>query len=151
MGDSNQQPFRNDLDPTIRLRLATRIHFALLRHYGEDVAVSTLLRGGDAAREALWVCEASEHAELVSLVQQFGAAQKTDATGRVAESAGRTDPPTGVTEPETAAAPQDTAWARQSSGFGMSGPGDLAEAEAPQSGWLSASRWRKRGAARSPG
>ena len=33
------------MDPTIRLRIATRIHFALLRHYGEDVGVSTLLKG----------------------------------------------------------------------------------------------------------
>ena len=33
------------MDPTIRLRLATRIHFALRRNYGEDVEVRTLLRG----------------------------------------------------------------------------------------------------------
>ena len=62
------------LDPTIRLRLATRIHFALRRNYGEDVEVSTLLRGLPEAREALWVCAASGDTELVSLAQQFAEA-----------------------------------------------------------------------------
>ena len=125
-----------DLDPTIRLRLATRIHFALLRHYGEDVAVSTLLRGGDAAREALWVCEASEHGELVALVRQFGATQRAESTPRVADAE------------ETA--PQDTAWGRNSSGFGITGPGDLSEPRAtPAAGWLSPARWLKRGSPRS--
>ena len=33
--------------------MTTRIHFALLRRYGEDVAVSTLLRGTSEAREAI--------------------------------------------------------------------------------------------------
>ncbi len=55
------------MDPTIRLRIATRIHFALLRHYSEDVPVSTLLQGEDDAREALWVCDASGQDELVAL------------------------------------------------------------------------------------
>ena len=40
-------------DPTVRLRLATRIHFALLRHCSEPVGVCTLLMGGDEARGAL--------------------------------------------------------------------------------------------------
>ena len=62
------------LDPTIRLRLATRIHFALLRRYGEDVEVSTLLRGTSEAREAIWVCEASGNAELIALARQFAGA-----------------------------------------------------------------------------
>ena len=64
------------MDPTIRLRIATRIHFALLRHYGEDVAVSTLLHDEADACEALWVCDASGHAELVTLAMQFRAATK---------------------------------------------------------------------------
>ena len=54
------------MDPTTRLRIATRIHFALLRHYGEDVAVSTLLRDEAQAREVLWVCEASGVDDLVA-------------------------------------------------------------------------------------
>ena len=62
------------MDPTIRLRIATRIHFALLRHYGEHVDVAGLLRGQADAREVLWVCEASGHAELANLAKQFDAA-----------------------------------------------------------------------------
>ena len=53
-------------DPTVRLRLATRIHFALLRHCSEPVGVCTLLMGGDEAREALWVGQASGQPELVA-------------------------------------------------------------------------------------
>ena len=66
------------MDPTIRLRIATRIHFALLRHYGEDVGVSTLLKGEAEAREALWVCQASGHKELVSLAKQFETATRQE-------------------------------------------------------------------------
>ena len=58
------------MDPH-RFRLATRIHFALLRRYGEDVDVAALLKGSPEAREALWVCEASDDRELVELAAQF--------------------------------------------------------------------------------
>ena len=91
------------VDPTIRLRIATRIHFALLRHYDEDVAVSTLLHDEGDAREALWVCDASGHDELVALANQFRAAPK----------------PMPVIEPR-GAAPQEMAWAKDTSGFGVS-------------------------------
>ena len=46
------------MDLNSKLRIATRIHFALLRHYSEDVPVSDLIKGEADAREALWVCEA---------------------------------------------------------------------------------------------
>ena len=46
-------------DPTVRLRLATQLHFALLRHCGKPVDVRTLPMGGDEARDALWVGRAS--------------------------------------------------------------------------------------------
>ena len=114
------------LDPTIRLRLATRIHFALLRHYGEDVPVSTLLRGEDDAREALWVCDASGDADLVKLAREFRAAP-------------RPMPPI----PARGEVPQPMDWAQDTSGFGVS---RLTEpttiAAAPKIGrWASASRW----------
>jgi len=97
------------LDPTIRLRLATRIHFALLRQYGEDVAVSTLLGDGADAREALWVCEASGHDELVLLAKQLRATPKPM-------------PVVASRRANQGAVPQDMAWSQDTSGFGLSHP-----------------------------
>ena len=122
-------------DPTVRLRLATRIHFALLRHCGEPVGVSTLLKGGDEAREALWVCQASGQAELVALALQFMNSPLAAAARH--------------------AAPQDAAWAQDTSGFGVSRPADDNEpatrghtpARAP-TGWLNPAHWLRRHAAR---
>jgi len=93
------------VDP-LRFRLATRIHFALLRRYGEDVDVTALLKGGREAREALWVCEASSGTELVELAAQF-------------ERSAVVQPVVG-TRASASAAPQDAAWARNTSGFGVS-------------------------------
>jgi hypothetical protein len=95
------------MDPH-RFRLATRIHFALLRQYGEDVDVAALLKGSPEAREALWVCEASDDRELVRLADQFKRLAPT--------------PPRPAREVEPADAPQDAAWARNTSGFGATMP-----------------------------
>jgi len=65
------QTSRDTLDDPTRLRIATRIHFALRRHFGEDIAVGTLLNRGGEAREALWVCESSGDPELMSLARQY--------------------------------------------------------------------------------
>jgi len=124
------------LDPTLRLRIATRIHFALLRHCSEQVSVSALLQGGNEMREALWVCEASNHAELVALAGQF--AQFTHVAAAPAPN------PTAAV-PERAA-PQDAVWAQDTSGFGLSRPADemgAASRSAP-AGWLSPARWLRR-------
>ena len=56
-----------------RLRIATRIHFALLRLFDENVEVAELLNGGNEAQEALWVCEASGNTELMRLAREFRA------------------------------------------------------------------------------
>ena len=98
------------MDPN-RFRLATRIHFALLRQYGEDVDVGALVKGSLEAREALWVCEASNDRELVDLAAQFKRLASTPAQ------------PKRITEPVDA--PQDAAWARNTSGFGASMLPDL--------------------------
>ena len=134
------------MDPTIRLRIATRIHFALLRHYGEHVDVAGLLRGDADAREALWVCEASGHAELVSLAQQFNTANEADA--RRARRASRSRPAVSLAE---RSAPQDAAWAQDTSGFGVSRSAEPASAvpRAPAAtGWLSPARGLRRAAGR---
>ena len=120
------------LDPTIRLRIATRIHFALLRHYGEDVAVSTLLGGEGDAREALWVCEASGHDELVTLAKQFKAAPK----------------PMPAVAPR-GAVPQEMTWSQDTSGFGLSRPPETMATLTEQPAQRSVlSRWLRGAAAR---
>ena len=98
------------MDPH-RFRLATRIHFALLRQYGEDVEVGSLLKGSPEAREALWVCEASEDRELVEFAAEFKRLAKTSAAPAK---------PVPVAD-----APQDAAWARNTSGFGATLPAGL--------------------------
>lgn len=117
------------MDTSIRLRLATRIHFALLRHYGEDVEVGTLLKNEAEANEALWVCDASGDAELTALARQFRAASRDAVPPRV----------------KPKAAPQDAAWARDTSGFGLSRPLDLDDQAAGfgSSSWLRPSTWLK--------
>jgi hypothetical protein len=121
------------LDPTTRLRIATRIHFALLRHYGEDVAVSTLLRDEAQAREVLWVCEASGVDDLVALGQQFVAATRQEArAARLRARQVRLE----------ASPPQDLAWSRDTSGFGLTRPLDILGAPtAPRANWLRPSTW----------
>lgn len=125
------------MDATTRLRIATRIHFALLRQYGEDVEVSTLLKSGNDAREALWVCQASGDAELVSLAEQFRQATRHEAAARQAVA--------------QRAAPQDTAWSQNTSGFGVSHPPELDEPGrklSASSGWLKPMSWLRPGSTR---
>ena len=149
------------MDTTIRLRIATRIHFALLRHYGEQVDVAGLLRGDAQAREALWVCEGSGHAELVSLAQQFNAATDAEtateprAAHRPARqrAANRVAPRATATTAAARPAPQDAAWARDTSGFGVSrqpGATDTDHGALPPApaGWQVAARWLRRAAGR---
>ncbi len=115
------------MDKGIRLRLATRIHFALLRQYDENVDVATLLQGGLAAQEALWVCEASGDTELRNFGLQFAAAT---AAAEAQAQAGH--------------APQETPWAHNTSGFGVSRPVVLSAAPPPpmaQAGWRNPLRW----------
>ena len=118
---------RASLDPTERLRIATRIHFALLRRFGEHVAVSALLQGSDEAREALWVCEASGEREMLALAIRFRS-----------------------TEPRAAlpAVPQEAVWGQDTSGFGLSQPIDEVSMAMPSASpgarWLSPAAWARR-------
>jgi hypothetical protein len=99
------------VDLNTRLRIATRIHFALLRNLGEGVDVAAMLKNEEQAREVLWVCEASGDEELVALGRQFQRAVTLEEEARTA--AGH--------------ATQDTPWARDTSGFGVSQAPDMAE------------------------
>lgn len=112
------------MDSTL-LRIATRIHFALLRHYGERVEVSDLLQDEALAREVLWVCDASADREMIALARQFRHAQ---ATSRLRAA-------------KPAAAAQPSGWA-PSSGFAPSRPAGDDEDHRP-SRWLRPSTWLK--------
>ena len=59
------------MDTSTRLRIATRIHFALLRHYGAKVEIGALMKAEGDVREAIWVCEASGDAELATMARQL--------------------------------------------------------------------------------
>jgi len=123
------------LDANTRLRIATRIHFALLHRLGEGIDVGTMLKNDAEAREVLWVCEACGSAELAALARQF---VRADELGRTA--AGHT--------------PHDTAWARDTSGFGVSRPPEVPEsadgrparrrAASVSSGWFKPVSWLRR-------
>lgn len=115
------------MDTATRLRLATRIHFALLRHYGHKVEIGDLMKAEGEVREAIWVCEASGDRELATMARQLRLANEAPATGTV---------------------PQDTAaWSGDTSGFGLSRPPELEikPEQAASSRWLKPSSWMRRG------
>ena len=135
------------MDPNIRLRIATRIHFALLRHYGEDVGVSTLLKGEADAREALWVCQASGVDELRGLAKQFDTATRQETRAvRLRSQEARVEASSAA---RRGATPQEMAWSRDTSGFGLTRAPDTLDAPALKAdGWLKAPSWLRLGAAR---
>ena len=109
------------MDPTSRLRLATRIHFALLRQFDEAVEVRDLLDGSANGREAMWVCEASGDTELAALAREL---HRTRGTAAVATPRHTAAAP--LDAPSGGRVAQDTAWAQDTSGFGVSRPAELA-------------------------
>ncbi len=121
--DTSTEP-EPDVDTSTRLRLATRIHFALLRHYGHKVEIGELMKLDGEVREAIWVCEASGDAELAAMARQLRMANEAP------------EPPGRV--------PQDTSWASDTSGFGVSRPLELEPQTEPVSKWLKPSTWGRR-------
>jgi len=145
--DSHSSP-EKAVDSNIQLRIATRIHFALLRHYREDVAIRTLLSDENEAREALWVCEASGNDELMTLARHF------DVANRAAKRSATPSPsaPSAPSEGRGRAA-QEMSWSNNTSGFGVTRPFEMSEvSQAPvasrPSNWLSPTSWLRRAAAR---
>ncbi len=114
------------MDPTSRLRIATRIHYALLRHLGTGIDVGYMLKRDDYAREVLYVCEGSGDPELTALARKF---EQASLEAAVAET--RPAPLNGA----------DTDWA---SGTTVS-PTQLGGLDTPREGsssrWLTPSRW----------
>ena len=124
--DNASNPLHN------RLRVATRIHFALLRHLGEGIDVGRMLRSESEAREVVWVCQASGDRELISLAQQFERATTLEAAAQASAAARY--------------AVQDTPWSRDTSGFGLSQPPEVVEPRhakpsAPTPAWYKPANW----------
>jgi hypothetical protein len=122
------------LDANNRLRIATRIHFALIRHLGADVVdVGHMLKNEAEAREVLWVCDASGDAELTSLARKFRRACAAEAAQAQARTAAGGH------------AAQDTPWARDTSGFGLTQPPEVVEPARGKptvsSGWMKPVSW----------
>lgn len=109
-------------DPNTRLRLATRIHFALLRHLGEGIDVGAMLRDRSQAREVLWVCQASGNAELMRLAREFEWCSR----------------PTAKRPPAA-----DTGWGAQTTGFSLTAPAPLDAGGTPWR-WASPTHWLRR-------
>jgi hypothetical protein len=128
------------LNANIRLQIATRIHFALLRHLGEGIDLGAMLKQPAEAREVLWVCEASGDAELMALAHQYRRAVALERDGTKAGGH----------------AQHETPWSRDTSGFGLSQPPVLPPSTAirhaphpagaaPTASWLKPATWLRRG------
>ena len=118
------------MDSNTRLRVATRIHHALMRHLGETVAVRALIDDSAEGREALWVCESSDDRELVDLARQFKRSSQ---------------PKTAPAQAVGGRSAQDNTWAQNTTGFGVSRPLDLGtaprQADDGAAHWLHPSSW----------
>ena len=136
------------MDPTSRLRLATRIHFALMRQFDEAVEVRDLLDNTANGCEALWVCDASGDTELVALAQELRRATRRAAAAAPAMPPAPRSPANVVAGGRV---PQDTSWSQDTSGFGLSRPSEFdarpRRTEAPSS-WFAPIDWLRRGSAR---
>ncbi|WP_140626062.1 hypothetical protein [Methylibium rhizosphaerae] len=85
-----------------RLRIATKIHFAVRRYLGEGLDVGAMLKDASYATEVLYVCRGSRDPELCALADQFEAAPAFERP-----------------------APQDAVWAQNTTGFGVTRPAGL--------------------------
>ena len=143
------------MDPTYRLRTATRLHFLLLRRYGQDIDVGVLLKSKATQHDGLWLCRSTGDADLILLARQLARANKVHAEeeSRLREDlmvSARDNP--ALTHPAApGVAPRDMPWGRDTSGFGL--PHHLQDLNAaPHAGaarvgrWLNPMQWLKGGA-----
>jgi hypothetical protein len=75
------------MDTSIRFRIATRIHHALMRELGEGIDVAMMLGREPYAREVLQVCNACGNRELVRLARHFRAATEQEERAEREEAA----------------------------------------------------------------
>ena len=75
------------MDASIRFRIATRIHHALIRELGDGIDVVMMLGREPYAREVLHVCNACGSRELVRLARHFRAATEQELRAEREEAA----------------------------------------------------------------
>jgi len=119
------------MNPNNRLRIATRIHYGLLRHMGSGIDVGYMLKREDYAREVLYVCEGSGDAELMSLARQF---ERATIEQEISD--------TRAAGLDSMHAPLDSMWSRSTS-FGTTRAGELEIGAAKRAGkrWSIATWW----------
>lgn len=134
------------MDPTFRLRTATRLHFLLLRRFGQDIDVSLLLKSKDRMHDGLWLCEATGDGELIGLARKLAEANiahdEAEAAAQLRDVA--TEFYCEMGEP-----PQELPWDLDSTNFGMTVPQELPALPRfaqPRAGrWFNPVRWLKVG------
>jgi hypothetical protein len=136
------------MDPTYRLRTATRLHFLLLRRYGQDIDVGHLLKGRARNHDGLWLCKATGDAELIALARLLAHANLAHARD---EARLREEALMSVCSTAGADA-HEMPWGSHTSGFGLTHPQVLPELPKfdapPATRRFSPLRWLKRGVQR---
>jgi hypothetical protein len=133
------------LDPTARLRLATRLHFMLRRQLDQDFDIAILLQGGFEARAALRLCRSSGRPELIAVARELELAHRAEAKASARRAAAALEKPSfkpvirgSKRAPPVGRKVQDLEWSKDTSGFGLSLPPER-DADAwtkPKSSWL---------------
>jgi hypothetical protein len=109
-----------------RFRVATRIHYGLLKHIGEGIDLPAMLEREDYALDVLQVCRASGNAELQHLAEAFIAASRTRPGHAIhAPSLSADTSGFGLTEPPPAAEAAFAVPSQQARLGGWFGPFDL--------------------------
>ncbi len=133
------------MDPTYRLRTATRLHFLLLRRYGQDIDVNLLLKTQAKKHDGLWLCRATGDAELIKLARQLTWANHAHALEEARLRAAAAQ----LAQTAAGNATKDMAWSHDTSGFGVSKPQELsAEPHGAASGvsrWFKPMQWLRAG------
>ena len=139
------------MDPTARLRLATRLHFMLRRQLDQDFDIGALVQGGFDARAALRLCRNSGLPELIAAARELELAHRAEAKASAKRAAALLEKPSSNKPPSRSvkrAAPagrhkQDLDWSKDTSGFGLTLPPPhgatdvhLEAAPLPKAGWL---------------
>jgi hypothetical protein len=134
------------MDPTYRLRIATRLHFLLLRRYGQDIDVNLLLKSQAKKHDGLWLCRATGDAELIVLARQLTWANHAHALEEARLRAAAAQ----LADTAAGSATQEMSWSNDTSGFGVSKPQELnAKPGGAASGvgrWFNPVQWLKAGA-----
>ena len=117
------------MDPTARLRIATRLHFMLRRQLDQDFEISALVQGGFEARAALRLCRTSGQPNLIALARELERAHRAEAKASARRTSATLEQPSSrpsIHNPKRAVISgrkaQDMEWSKDTSGFGLTLP-----------------------------